>query len=98
MVLTSTPIWIYYLYIPMVRYDNMEARQQRGMEIAATTRIVKKGDQWAVPSQSLNGKYTVTKNADGYQCTCPDHELRQIKCKHAFAVEFAMKREYHADR
>jgi transposase len=81
----------------MVRYGDMEARQQRGMEIAATTRIVKKGDQWAVPSQSLNGKYTVTKNADGYQCTCPDHELRQIKCKHAFAVEFAMKREYHAD-
>jgi transposase len=75
----------------------MEARQQRGMEIAATARIVKKGDQWVVPSQSLNGKYTVTKGADGYQCTCPDHELRQIKCKHAFAVEFAMKREYHAD-
>ncbi len=75
----------------------MEARQQRGMEIAATARIVKKGDQWIVPSQSLNGKYTVTKSADGYQCTCPDHELRLVKCKHAFAVEFAMKREYHAD-
>ncbi|MFZ0245081.1 transposase [Candidatus Binatus sp.] len=75
----------------------MDARQQRGMEIAATTRIVKKGDRWIVPSQSMNGKYTVTKKTDGYQCTCPDHELRQVKCKHAFAVEFAMKREYHAD-
>jgi transposase len=75
----------------------MEARQQRGMEIAATARIVKKGCQWIVPSQSMNGKYTVTKSADGYQCTCPDHELRLIKCKHAFAVEFAMKRELNAD-
>src|ERR1017187_2822314 len=76
---------------------NMDARQQRGMEIAATARIVKKGNQWVVPSQSLNGKYTVTKSADGYRCTCPDHELRQIKCKNAFAVEFAMQRETHAD-
>ena len=67
------------------------------MEIAATARIVKKGNQWVVPSQSLNGKYTVTKGADGYQCTCPDHELRLVKCKHAFAVEFAMKRELNVD-
>jgi transposase len=75
----------------------MDTRQQRGLEIAATTKIVKKGNAWVVPSQSLNGRYTVTLSEDGYQCSCPDHELRRVKCKHAFAVEFAMKRETHED-
>lgn len=75
----------------------MNAREQRGIEIAATAKIVKKGDEWTVPSQSLNGRYTVTLGDDGYHCSCPDHELRKVKCKHAFAVEFAMKRETNED-
>jgi len=73
----------------------MDTRQQRGREIAATAKIVKKGDAWVVPSQSLNGRYKVTLGKDGYHCSCPDHELHRVKCKHAFAVEFAMKRETH---
>ena len=44
----------------------MDARQQRGLAIAATARITKKGDAWVVPSQSLNGRYTVTMDDDGY--------------------------------
>lgn len=71
----------------------MDERQQKGLVIAATSKIVRKGGEWVVPSQSLNGRYSVTCTDDGFRCTCPDHELRGSKCKHAFAVEFAMRRE-----
>ena len=39
-----------------VRGDN---RQQKGLEIAATAKIAKKGGAWLVPSQSGKGRYTV---------------------------------------
>jgi len=72
-------------------------RKQRGLEIAATTAIVRKGDEWLVPSQSLNGRYRVMKASDGFHCTCPDFELRQETCKHGFAVEFVLRREIKPD-
>lgn len=72
-------------------------REIRGMQIAATSHIVKKGKAWVVPSQSMNGKYLVTKEAGVFKCSCPDHELRQKMCKHAFAVQFATKREMNSD-
>lgn len=34
---------------------DMEARQQRGLELAATADIVRKGGAWLVPSQSGKG-------------------------------------------
>jgi transposase len=71
----------------------MEPRQQRGLEIAATLNIQKKGNGWIVPSQTLVGKYTVTREEDTFRCTCPDFELRHLTCKHGFAVEFVLKRE-----
>jgi len=70
-------------------------RQQRGLEIAATARIVKKGAAWLVPSQSGNGRYKV--NPEKPHCNCPDHELRGVKCKHIIAVEYVIQRECHAD-
>ncbi|MDX2166478.1 MAG: IS5 family transposase [Deltaproteobacteria bacterium] len=75
----------------------MDERQQRGLVIAATAKIQRKGDAWIVPSQSLNGKYTVRRDAAGQSCTCPDHELRQQPCKHIFAVEYVERREMAAD-
>ncbi|HEV7243157.1 MAG TPA: transposase [Thermoanaerobaculia bacterium] len=71
----------------------MEARQERGLQIAATLKIAEKGDGWTVPSQSLVGKYTVTRGDDGFECSCPDFELRRQMCKHGFAVEYFLKRE-----
>jgi transposase len=72
----------------------MDARQQRGLEIAATLAIQPKGEKaWIVPSQTLTGRYTVTRGFDGLECTCPDFELRHATCKHGFAVEFYLKRE-----
>src|SRR6266498_4021154 len=71
----------------------MDPRQQRGLEIAATLNIQKKDGGWIVPSQTLNGRYTVTREDDGLHCTCPDFELRHMICKHGYAVEFVLKRE-----
>ncbi len=72
-------------------------REQRGLVIAAVSKIVKKGQVWLVPSQSGHGKYTVCPDAECPHCSCPDHETRGVKCKHIFAVEFAIKREQSAD-
>src|SRR5208282_3814325 len=70
----------------------MDARQQRGMEIAATMNLEKRADgTWSVPSQSLKGRYSV--NPEAKRCTCPDFEERQLPCKHVFAVDFVLKRE-----
>lgn len=74
----------------------MDARQQRGLEIAATMSLEKQADgTWSVPSQSLNGRYSV--NPKAKDCTCRDFELRQQPCKHIFAVDFALKREIVTD-
>lgn len=56
----------------------MDGRQQRGMEIAARCRVVRKGLGWTVPSQSGAGQYTVRGlpfDMDGIApcCTCPDY-------------------------
>jgi transposase len=72
-------------------------REQRGMRIAATCKLTKKGQVWLVPSQSGHGRYTVSPDPEAPHCSCPDHETRGLKCKHLFAVEFAMKREEHLD-
>jgi hypothetical protein len=71
----------------------MDLREQKGLEIAARARIEKRGETWFVPSQSANGTYRVTMDDDGPRCTCPDFELRGVRCKHGYAVEIVMKRE-----
>jgi transposase len=73
--------------------SQMDPRQQRGLQIAATLRIQQRGDGWSVPSQTLNGRYMVVRDGDSYRCECPDYELRRSTCKHGFAVEFYLKRE-----
>jgi transposase len=74
-----------------------DGRQQRGMEIAATTRLRKGKAGWIVPSQSGQVRsYLVTDEmpgADGWTCACPDFELRNRPCKHIFAVEYVRRRE-----
>jgi hypothetical protein len=74
-----------------------DVRRQRGLEIAATARIERKGKAWSVPSQTMNGRYTVIKAGDELRCSCPDYELRGQTCKHGFAVEFVMRRETAPD-
>lgn len=68
-----------------------EAREQRGLAIAATKKLKQKGDLWLVPSCTGTGTYVV--DYEPATCTCPDFELRQQPCKHVYAVEFTVRRE-----
>ena len=72
----------------------MDGRQQRGLEIAATRLLKRKGDLWIIPSQSGKGTYVVDPTERrGSTCSGPDYELRALPCKHVYAVELTMRRE-----
>jgi transposase len=77
----------------------MDERQQRGLQIAATKKLTQSGNRWFVPSQlgQRGESYVVQPDPRNPRCTCPDHELGQHKCKHIFAVEFTIQREYSID-
>ena len=72
----------------------MELRKWRGQNIAKTSHIVKMANnEWAVPSQSKTGAYTVKFLLDKKTCTCPDFIERGLVCKHIFAVEISQTLE-----
>ena len=73
----------------------MNAREERGLIIAAVCKLNRTESGWLVPSQQGTAVYTV--NAEKQTCTCPDHQEAGFKCKHLYAVEFTMKREVAAD-
>ncbi len=79
----------------------MDDREQRGLVIAATAALRKRGNDWMVPSQSGQGTYKVEPEPDwrigGYICSCPDFALRAKPCKHIFAVEIVLRRETVTD-
>lgn len=68
----------------------MEARAAKGLGIAANAKITHKDNIWTVPSQTSSKTYTV--NIDAQTCTCPDFDNGR-KCKHIYAVQFALQRE-----
>ena len=76
--------------------DGDEGRQQRGMAIAAITKIEQTRIGYKVPSQSNNGTYVVSLNGETF-CSCPDFERRQQACKHVYAVQYTIERETHVD-
>jgi transposase len=75
----------------------MDAREERGLVIAATSKIEQNKLGWKVPSQSGNGSYIVNLDHGTPFCTCPDFEKRQQPCKHIHAVEFVIQRETKQD-
>lgn len=77
----------------------MDAREQRGIEIAARLKVVRREQDWLVPSQSQRGKkYTVSGlDMDAPRCTCPDFETRGEPCKHVYAVKVVIQRELEFD-
>jgi transposase len=83
--------------------SGIEARKQRGLEIAALARIEKQGGCYIVPSVTnpRPTKYKVMYSSGKQTCTCPDHEQRGCRCKHIYAVEYYLRREqrveFHAD-
>lgn len=70
----------------------MDAREQRGLEIAAKSKLTKKGGLWLVPSQNSGEHYTVDPNPEDPRCTCRDHEFRRARCKHIVAVQVTIER------
>jgi transposase len=75
----------------------MDVREQRGLAIADTIKLRRKGSIWIVPSQVGHGMYTVNLKGEMPTCSCLDHETRRLKCKHIHAVEFTVKREVRPD-
>jgi hypothetical protein len=79
----------------------MDERQERGLQIAATKKLQRSddGSRWFVPSQygHRGSYYTVVPDPLKPRCTCPDFEARQQTCKHLFAVQIVIEREYTDD-
>ncbi len=74
--------------------NEQKERQERGLLIAAKTRITQNGKLWRVPSASNYAPfYEVDPNPDAPRCTCPDFEKRRERCKHIYAVEIVIERE-----
>jgi transposase len=74
----------------------MTAREAKGLQIAATTKLRKQGQNWIVPSQSSSKQYEVSMDKTP-RCNCPDFEFRNQPCKHIIAVQYTIQREVHAD-
>jgi transposase len=73
----------------------MEAREQKGLEIAAKSKLQQSGERWFVPSQTgRHTFYEVKPDTATPHCTCPDFEARQLRRKHLFAVEYVIQREF----
>ena len=71
----------------------MNARKQKGEQLAKTVQIEKKGlDKWIVPSQTGSGAYTVNREGENFKCSCPDFQNRGEACKHIYAVEIKVLR------
>ena len=67
--------------------QTVDAREERGRQLASTAQIRRVGRRWAVPSQTrASGRYLV--DVEGAACTCPDYEERRCTCKHQHAVLF----------
>lgn len=69
-------------------------REERGLEIVNNNRNhIKRINalSYSVLSQSGNGSYLVSQIEDSWICDCPDHRFREVKCKHAWAVELSLR-------
>ena len=81
--------------------EEQREREQRGLVIAATAKLQKSDDgyRWFVPSQTKGcpNTYTVKPDVAHPQCTCPDFTARQQRCKHIYATEIVIRREYTND-
>lgn len=74
----------------------MNAREERGLTIAALCKLNKTREGWAVPSQSKSDTIYIV-DPDKKTCSCPDHQEGGFECKHVHAVLFTIKREFNPD-
>ena len=72
----------------------MDARMERGIEIAKRLHIRRTTRGYIVPSTTGNGKYAVIMG-ESPSCACPDYELRGGKCKHIWAVQYMIQGRFN---
>src|SRR5690348_6903467 len=72
-------------------------REVKALHIAAKSQIKRTGNVWIVPSQTGHGEYQVNVDPDFFNCTCPDHDFTQARCKHIYAVQYVIEREQTVD-
>src|SRR3954452_23904682 len=77
----------------------MDAREERGLIIAATCRLNRMSDgTWLVPSQTRAGQVAAYRvNLEAKTCTCLDHVEGGNTCKHYFAASIVHKRDVLPD-
>lgn len=77
----------------------MNAREERGLVVAATCRLSRNRDgSWRVPSQSRQSEavfYTV--NLETKKCSCPDCSEGGFTCKHYYAASIVQQRDVLPD-
>ena len=68
----------------------MDNRKIKSYQIAKQKQVKETKDGWLVKSQSNGGFYKVS---DTFICDCPDSELHNATCKHAYAVRYYLNIE-----
>jgi transposase len=71
----------------------MDGRQQRGLQIVASGKVVEGLGAWHVASQRNVGGRGYKVNPWAQSCTCPDHQALGVRCKHLWAVLITMETE-----
>jgi hypothetical protein len=76
-----------------VKMKNRREGKGRVLAISRMVYRLQKTDTFYVESETCdNIFYFVKFKPDVFQwCSCPDNSTRNIKCKHLFAIEFAIK-------
>lgn len=83
--------------IIVVRFST-ELRRAEGKEMARTLRIKRGKGGWWVPSQTGHESNLVVFRDGRPSCTCLAFGMRQIKCRHIFAVEYFLRKEIEKKR
>jgi predicted nucleic acid-binding Zn finger protein len=70
-------------------------REDHGRNIALTRNVfrLQNTDTYYVKSESVENIYYYVRYNFGVLewCSCPDNSIRSIKCKHQFAIEYAIR-------
>src|SRR3989344_5077243 len=78
--------------------EKNDIRKTKGIQIAETSRIMRRErGGYVVPSQSGDGVYIVKYVNYRAMCECPDYKVRQMKCKHIWAVEVILNKKQYQD-
>lgn len=76
--------------------NQINKREIRGIDIAKRYTIKEENGLWFVPSASGKSiRYKVCLKSQ--KCTCADYEIRRVKCKHLFAVEYSFEQDFLAE-